>query len=333
MVYKFQDELFEASEEFIRLLKDEGIAAAVIEDSFRDYTVKVSISGSDGSSGKVNIYYSPKRDSYSLRTRELKDKAIIPELEKCWGRMSLVSDDSVWCGHRIYVDGSFMSGLTGYGVVILKEGQLIEELFGPVPGVSAQNTRNIAGELAATEEAIKWCQRNSVEEISILYDYEGIEKWATGEWKTRSMVAREYAAFVRDCGVHIHWHKVKGHTGDRWNERADELAKSGATSSSSESETVAASTPELENEAKGFVKFLDDHGYKAKLKGIYGDPGCAKISISTADVDIGYINIYHTKKVPLLPRYHELKDQSHEDRLDTLWREYYYGERQLPLGL
>jgi len=328
MEYKFQDELLEASEEFIRLLKDVGIDAAIIDNSFRDYTVKLSISHGDKSSGKVNIYYSPKKDSYSLGTHGLKDKSVIPKLEECWNSKFLASDGSNGQGYEIYVDGSFLNGSAGYGIVILRDGQVIEELSGSVSDTLAQGTRNIAGELAAAEKAIEWCQENSVAEVSIFYDLRGIEKWATRKWKTNAPLTRRYAELVSNCGVQIHWHKVDGHTGNRWNERADELAKSGVASLSPKP-----GSDELESEAKGFVEFLDVHGYEAELKGIYGNSDCARIGISQADEDIGHVNIYITKKVPFLPRYHELKDQTHRDKLELLWREYHYGERQLSLGL
>ena len=149
MEYKFQDELLKASEKFIQILKDEGIDAAVIENSFRDYTVRLSISDGDKSAGKINIYYSPKKDSYSLGMHALKDKSIIPKLEECWNSKFLASDGSTGQGHEIYVDGSFQNGLTGYGIVILRDGQMIEELSGSIPDAFVQGTRNIAGELAA----------------------------------------------------------------------------------------------------------------------------------------------------------------------------------------
>ena len=316
MTYKFQDELLGASEKFIRLLKEEGIDAAVIENSFRDYTVRLSISDGHKPSGKINIYYSPKKDSYSLGMHALKDKSVIPKLEECWNSKFLASDGSTGQGHEIYVDGSFQNDSAGYGAVILRDGQMIVELSGSVPDTLVQGTRNIAGELAAAEKAIEWCQENSVGEVSIFYDYRGIEKWATREWKTNAPLTRRYAEFVRDCGVQIHWHKVDGHTGNRWNERADVLAKNGIASLSPKP-----GADELENEAKGFMGFLEIHGYEVELKGIHGNADCARIGISEADEEIGHVNIYITKKVPFLPRYHELKDQTHKDKLELLWRE------------
>lgn len=331
MEYKFQDKLLQVSEEFIRLLKIKGISASIGEDSFRDYTAKVSVSEDDKSFGNVNLYYSPRRDSYSFRVHELKDKSIVPELEECWQQLSLTADDTTCEVHQIYVDGSFLDSSVGYGVVVLENGKVMEELFGSVPAAFVQGTRNVAGELFAARKAIQWCQENSIKTVSIFYDCEGVEKWAIGEWKARQQITQGYAEFIRNCGIHIRWHKVDSHTGNRWNDRADELAKKGAGSSSAGSDAAEDSTPELENKAKEFVQFLRDHGYDAELNGVYGNSDCAKIEVSEADKAMGYINIYRTKKIPFLPRYHELRDKSHEDKLDALWQEYHYGERQLPL--
>lgn len=331
MGYKFQDKLTRVSEDFIRLLKERGILASTGEDSFRDYTVKVSVSRDDESFGNVNLYYSPRRDSYSFRVHELRDKSIVPELEDCWRQLSLTDDDTICEVHQIYVDGSFLDSSVGYGVVILENGNVVAELFGAVPAAFIQGTRNVAGELFATRKAIRWCQENSVTEVSIFYDCEGVEKWATGQWKTKQQITRNYAELVRSSGISIRWHKVDSHTGKRWNDRADELAKKGAASSSPGLEIADDSVPELESKAKEFVQFLRDHGYEAELKGIYGNSECAKIEVSEADKSIGYVNIYRTKKVPFLTRYHELRDKSYEGKLDALWQEYHYGERQLPL--
>jgi len=234
--------------------------------------------------------------------------------------------------YQIYVDGSFTNGSTGYGIVVLKDGEVIEEISGLVPAESVSGTHQIAGELYAVKESIKWCKGNYVREMDVFYDYDGIEKWASGEWKTKQPLTRSYAAFVRNSGININWHKVNSHTGDRWNERADELARKAVRSASpgADMEDLAS---ELGNEAEEFVLFLRDRGYKAELKGIYGNSDCAKIEVLDGDKSIGYINIYRTKKVPFVPRYHELKDQSYAERLDLLWQEYCYGEMRLPLDL
>ena len=234
--------------------------------------------------------------------------------------------DDYW----IYVDGSYVNGCAGFGVVILKNGDLAEELYGPVPDTFSERARNVTGEIVATEKAVQWCQEHSIQEVSIFYDYKGIEKWATGEWKTKQPLTREYADFIRNCGVKIYWHKVESHTGDRWNNRADELAKKGATCTVSEQSTPTDPIAELQKKGEGFALFLTQRGFDAELRGIYNS-NCAKLKILHNDKLLGYLNIYRTKKEPYLVRYHELKDSSYQARLEALWQEYEFGEPELPL--
>ncbi len=132
--------------------------------------------------------------------------------------------------YEIYVDGSFIDGATGYGAVILKNGSAVDELSGAVAASETDGTRQVAGELAGVKVALNWCLEHSVTEVSIFYDYLGIEKWARGQWKTNQPLTKAYARFVGECPIKIRWHKVASHTGNRWNDRADALAKQGALS-------------------------------------------------------------------------------------------------------
>ena len=70
--------------------------------------------------------------------------------------------------------------------------------------------------------------------ITIFYDYEGIEKWATGEWTARKDVAIDYKKRVQrhlmllryEHKIEIIFTKVKAHSGEEFNEKVDRLAKS-----------------------------------------------------------------------------------------------------------
>jgi len=229
-MYKFQKELSQRANEYIFMLKKGGFSAEIAGNSFRDYTVKLSVSN-EKELGKINLYYSPNKNAYSCRFHEIKDKSVIPELEKFWNKeVSLCSS-----GYEVYVDGSCLNGVTGYGVVILSDGKIIKELFGNVEGGVSQDTRQVAGELQAVIEVISWCKKEGIDNITIYYDYEGIEKWVSGEWRAKQPLTQSYARSVRNCGLKIKWSKVKSHTGQKWNDRADELAKKGAMIEKNES--------------------------------------------------------------------------------------------------
>jgi ribonuclease HI len=116
----------------------------------------------------------------------------------------------------------------GYGAVVLVGGQLAYECCGPVSADQAMGTRQVAGELFATGHALNWCKAQGHALVDVFYDYYGIEKWATGEWRAKQPLTQRYVAFVRGLPLRILWRKVQSHTGNRWNDYADELAKRGA---------------------------------------------------------------------------------------------------------
>jgi ribonuclease HI len=329
MGYKFEDTLRRRAEQFIGQIKAGGVEGVIVEDSFRDYTVKVAVSSAGQALGKVSLYYSPKLNSFSLKTQELKDKSVAPLLEEGWRKESSPErrspegrprEPASGRGYEIYVDGSYFNGATGYGVAILKDGELVEELFGPVAGYSATDTRQVAGELFAVEQALRWCEKNSVKEAAIFYDYLGIEKWATGAWKANQAMTQDYAKFVRASGVRIRWNKVNSHTGDRWNDRADQLAKKGAglgVPSAAEGGEVA----ELLDKKERFLEYLMVKGVDAAFDRIYNGQ-YARILILRDEKTAGIFDLYNTRKKPFSPHLHNFKDEGVKAEVENLWKEF-----------
>ena len=61
--------------------------------------------------------------------------------------------------------------------------------------------RNVAGEMHGAMYAVQWAFENGYSSVVIHYDYEGIEKWATGVWSAKNPHTKKYAAFMRaDAG-------------------------------------------------------------------------------------------------------------------------------------
>lgn len=128
----------------------------------------------------------------------------------------------------IYVDGSWMAGSVGFGLVVLVDGEPRFEACGPIAEADTAGTRQVAGELFATGHALNWCKAQGYTQVHLHYDYYGIEKWATGAWKAKQPITQRYRDFVQGAGLRITWHKVVAHSGNRWNEHVDQLAKRGA---------------------------------------------------------------------------------------------------------
>ena len=65
--------------------------------------------------------------------------------------------------------------------------------------------------------------------IEIRYDYEGIEKWVTGAWRSRTELTQKYAHSMRRWGenITICFTKVAAHSNVYYNEMADRTAKAG----------------------------------------------------------------------------------------------------------
>ncbi len=127
-----------------------------------------------------------------------------------------------------YVDGSFnvKTSEFSYGVVLLKDDE--EKHFNKgFNDPELAQMRNVAGEIFGAKFAMEYSVENNFKNIEIYFDYEGIEKWALGFWKTNKDGTKEYKKYydsIKD-ELNVHFVKVKGHSGDKYNDLADRLAK------------------------------------------------------------------------------------------------------------
>ncbi|MDE6055419.1 MAG: ribonuclease H family protein [Lachnospiraceae bacterium] len=128
-----------------------------------------------------------------------------------------------------YVDGSFNKELGKYafGCVLIKpDGEIIRE-SGNGDNPESLELGNVTGEMLGAMYAVKWCEINGYSAVIICYDYMGIEMWATGGWKANKNLTQKYAVFMQESSrrIRITFHKIAAHTGDKYNEEADKLAK------------------------------------------------------------------------------------------------------------
>ncbi|HOJ93716.1 MAG TPA: AAA family ATPase [Fervidobacterium nodosum] len=132
---------------------------------------------------------------------------------------------------KIYIDGSYDESTKkiGAGFVVVKESneEKIETYWRGFSNPEHVKHRNVAGEIYAALLAFEYAKNENLKCIEINYDYEGIEKWALGLWKTNTSLTKlykekydYYSTFFR-----IKFNKVKAHTGEKYNEIADNLAK------------------------------------------------------------------------------------------------------------
>lgn len=231
----YKEQLYTKANEFMQICQRDSFDMQIVVDSLREFGLKISVQKAGFSYGFLNLYYSPKKQQFSLTNNEIKDSKVADYLKEIWENPAKTNAPpssqvqtkkaQTYKNVSIYVDGSYINGKTGYGAVILDGNKVLKELSGKVSKSEEQGTRQVAGELYATMESIKWCEEHSIQNAKICYDYTGIENWAVGAWKANKPLTQKYKEFIKNSNLRIDWIKVKSHSGNKWNDKADKLAK------------------------------------------------------------------------------------------------------------
>ncbi|MDR2437736.1 MAG: reverse transcriptase-like protein [Endomicrobium sp.] len=199
-----------------------GLELIFDNNSFIDYLVEIVVKTKGIIKGSLLLYYKPTKNTYSLKIK-IKDAQVYALIDSLWNKINGFETYSADSGiYEAFVDGSYINGITGYGAVIYLGEEIKAELSGTI---SNTQFRQFGGELKSVIETLKWCIENNVETIRINYDYDGIEKFASGKWKAGNEISKAYVDFIRQSNVKIEWRHIKSHTGNIKNDKADLLAK------------------------------------------------------------------------------------------------------------
>lgn len=150
---------------------------------------------------------------------------------KDWSRDKAKSDIYKNIEEKVitYTDGSYNSKTekSGYGIIYFARNNINKEPIALSGELNSLEMHQIVGEIKAVEIAVKRAITEKRPEIEIRYDYEGVEKWATGKWKANKKRTIEYKERMKKYSKHIKicFSKVDAHTGDIFNEEADRVAK------------------------------------------------------------------------------------------------------------
>jgi ribonuclease HI len=227
-LFKHQKELEKKINlEYNNQLKERGFSLKTV--LFRDYMAKLDLLDENNTlCSRFNLYYSPKRKSFTITFEKVIDEKIKNLLTNVFAETKLPkdSDNALDFEYQAYVDGSYINSNTGYGAVILKLGIPIKKISGHVD--TSDGLRQVTGELQAVQEVLKYCRENNIQEIALFYDYTGIKEWAEDTWKANNDVTKAYKAYMKKNTIKVHWFKIKAHSGNIFNEMADILAKKGA---------------------------------------------------------------------------------------------------------
>ena len=129
-----------------------------------------------------------------------------------------------------YEDGSFdkETARFAYGCIMLDGDNTVAMMSAADDDPELASMHNVAGEIKGAEAAIQFCLDHGVKELTIFHDYEGIAKWPLGLWKANKLGTQAYRDFYREAvkSMKITFVKVKGHSGNKYNDMADKLAGS-----------------------------------------------------------------------------------------------------------
>lgn len=126
----------------------------------------------------------------------------------------------------VYVDGSYRNSdkSHSYGVYMFNDE---EEYTYSMRFFKDSDMRNVSGEIKGAMRAMEEAAKLGKKKIYLHYDYEGIRSWALGFWKTNKEGTIYYKNFydsIKDK-LEVKFIKVEAHTGVKYNELVDKLAK------------------------------------------------------------------------------------------------------------
>ncbi len=124
---------------------------------------------------------------------------------------------------EIFTDGSCIrnpGGDGGWGVVAVRDGQMVAELYGPDP-----TTTSNRAEMTAIIQALLWLPPSA--SATIVSDSKLCVNILSGRWRAKANLdlIDEARELIQERQIKFRW--VRGHAGNRWNEYADLLAAQG----------------------------------------------------------------------------------------------------------
>jgi hypothetical protein len=155
--------LREKAEELLKKFKKEKINSSILEDLWEEYCVTLELKNKSEKPQYMKIYYSPNKNNFKF-VNQISDiwiKEIALQIQ------TKTSDSKIYKnkGYEIDVDGSCQNGKTAYGAIIRKDGKIIKKLSGIVSEKDVDGSRQIAGELRAVIESVKWCKGNKIDDL------------------------------------------------------------------------------------------------------------------------------------------------------------------------
>ena len=125
----------------------------------------------------------------------------------------------------IYTDGAFSSNRNqgGWAFIVIEDNEIITSDWDGV-----KNTTNNRMEMQSVLEALYWLKEEKIKEATIVSDSMYVIGTMRDNWKRNANLDLWYKLDEAVEGLKITWVHVKGHSGNKYNERCDVLAVQGS---------------------------------------------------------------------------------------------------------
>ncbi len=132
----------------------------------------------------------------------------------------------------IYVDGSYRSKdkTSSWAFCAIEHGKVVFEACGRIHNKEKNESFQVAAEIEAVIQALNYISRVN-KPATFYFDFLGLKMWINdlfggSAWSTNKSYTTHYRNY---CLAHrkyiIDFKKVKSHSGNKWNEYVDDLAK------------------------------------------------------------------------------------------------------------
>lgn len=126
----------------------------------------------------------------------------------------------------LYVDGSYskLKGKASWGYILLDQNEVIIKKDNGI--CQFHEMWQVNGELEATTRGLTAAISLNIKNVTIFYDFKGIQCWPKRIWKAKKPGSIKYVQDMDDLIKQINYSfvKVKAHSGDQYNEMVDKLA-------------------------------------------------------------------------------------------------------------
>lgn len=131
---------------------------------------------------------------------------------------------------KVYIVGRFNENIQTYacGIVVV-DGASVETWGLCEKDTLQTELKAVAGEILGAKAAMGYCANKGISVLHLYYNYDGIERWCSGEWKAKKYAAAEYKRcydeYKQTNNLKVVFHKIEASDGNNYSNIAVTVAE------------------------------------------------------------------------------------------------------------